>query len=145
MANPNTPQGNLNRLIASVVWNDFPELNVTASFLSTEGINWSVEGAATTFQATLTGQTTSLEPYLMVTLTLNLLRTQSLGDQYKVKMETNSLLGDGTIRPDTTTLSPFPIVNAAIESVTPMTFNGTQPGFSVVIRGYYPVNQSAWG
>lgn len=145
MANPGIIQGTINRLRASVTWPSFPQLNVTASFLGEEAIRLSPEGPVTTFLNTLTGGVTSPEPYQLLTIRINLLKTQSLANAYKLQIESNALLGDGTIRPDATPLSPYPITNAAIESVEPLDFGGKSPSWIVTMRGYYNINQSLWG
>ena len=44
MADPLVPQGNLNRLKASLIWTDFPNLNVTPPFLAGEMLVLSFEG-----------------------------------------------------------------------------------------------------
>ena len=142
--NPLVTQGTLNRLRASLVWNDFPSLNVTPPFLGRAGISFALEGNTTVFLPTMTGAVTSAEPYLMFTATINLLKSQSFADLYKQQWESSAQLGDGTVRPDATTLSPFQIINCAIESVGPMNFNGEDAGMGVSIRGYYLINQNLW-
>ena len=144
MASQLVSQGTLNRLRGSVVIPDFPGLNVTAPFLGDGGIGLSLEGETTTMIPTLTGTTTSPEPYQMCSLTVHLLKTQSLSDSYKKQMETLALIGDVTVRPDATTLSPYPLLNCAINSVAPLTFNGKDAGFLVTIKGYYQINNSLY-
>jgi len=144
MASQLVSQGTLNRLRGSVVIPDFPGLNVTAPFLGDGGIGLSLEGETTTMIPTLTGTTTSPEPYQMCSLTVHLLKTQSLSDSYKKQMETLALIGDVTVRPDAKTLSPYPLLNCAINSVAPLTFNGKDAGFLVTIKGYYQINNSLY-
>lgn len=142
--NPLVSQGTLNRLRGSVVWAANPQLNVTSPFLGKGGISLSLEGESTLFIPTMTGAITSPEPYLMVSLTLNLLKTQTLAAQYKIQLETLATLGDGTVRPDSSALPVFSIVNCAIESVREMNFAGEDAGFVVVCKGYYLTNSSLW-
>lgn len=138
--NPLVAQGNLNRLRGSVVWPGFPALNVTAPFLGREGISLALEGESTAFLPTMTGAVTSQEVYMMIGLTMHLLKTQALADAYKAQMELNSLLGDGTVRPDAKELSPYAIINCAIQSVRELRFSGDDAGYAVSVRGYYLVN-----
>jgi len=140
MANPLISQGSLNRLRASVVWNSFPSLNVTASYLGKEGISLALDGMATTFINTLVGAVTSPEPYQMVTLVLNLLKTQSLAGLYKAQQEENCLLGNGVVRPDSIALPAYDITNCAIESVRDLKFSGEDAAYAVTIKGYYIIN-----
>lgn len=142
MANPLVDQGTLNRVIGSIVWQNFSSLNVTAPFLNREGIRLALDGDATRFLPTMTGAVTSPEPYQMVTLTINLLKTQGLAAQYKRQMETQTVLGDCVVRPDTKALPPYDLVNCALESVRELSFSGEDAGFSVTVRGYYNINSS---
>ena len=143
MPNPNVPLGSLNRLRASVIWTNFPALNVTASFLGKEGIRWAVEGEATTFIGAMVGAVTSPEPYLLFTMTMHLLKPQTLSDAYKVQMELNSLLGDGIVRPDVATgLSPYAISNCSIQRPGDLSFAGTEADYPVMIKGTYYINSS---
>lgn len=147
MPNPNVQQGTLNRLKASVVWRDFPELNVTPAFLGKEMIRLNFEGKITTFIPTTTGAVTSPEPYQKITLTIHLLKTQILAPLYKDQLEFSSLLGDGTVWPDVQTgqgLPNYQINNCAIEDVRELAFDGVDAGWAVVIGGYYTVNSALW-
>lgn len=144
MPNPLIAQGTLNRIRASIVWNDFPQLNVTASYLGKDGISMSLDGDATGTIETMTGVVQSPEPYQRVTLSVHLLKTQALSNAYKAQMELATILGEGIIRPDAKTLSPYPISNAAIATINPLKFDGTDAGWVIMIRGVYYVNSSIW-
>lgn len=140
--NPLVPQGTLNRARASVQWAAFPGLNVTAPFLGKEGVSLAFEGAATEFVETMTGAVTSPVPYQPVRLSMALLKTQTLANQYEQQRQTNSLLGDGTIIPDSVTLAPYQITNCAIENVDELRFNGEVAGYMVHVKGYYITNNN---
>jgi hypothetical protein len=142
--NPLIPQGTLNRVRASVVWPSFPNLNVTASYLGRQGIRLALDGESTLFIPTMTGAVTSPEPYMMITMTMHLLKSQNLAALYKAQMEDTALIGDGTVRPDAATLPVYPIINCAIQSVRELNFAGDDADFAVAIRGYYLVNASMW-
>lgn len=142
--NPLVDQGVLNRLRGSVIWNDFPQLNVTAAYLGLEAIRLALEGDAVEYINTMTGAVSSPQPYRMVSLTLHLLKTQQLADLYKRKEETSALLGQGTVRPDASPLSPYQIINCGILGVSDLNFAGQDPGYAVRIRGYYLINSDLW-
>lgn len=145
MPNPNIAQGTLNRLVASVTWNDVPELNVIPSFLNRGGISLTLEGEATRYLPTMTGVVTSPEPYQMITLRINLLKTQQLAQSYDARRKLNSLLGTGTVRPDVTQgLQPFDILNCSIQSIGELNFSGEDAGYPVVISGYVSINSALW-
>jgi hypothetical protein len=142
MANPNVPQGVLNRVKASVSWANFPSLNVTAPYLGRQGISLAPDGPATTFLPTMTGAVQSQEVYQKMTLSMHLLRTQNLAQAYKDKMESDSNMESGIVRPDVVAggISPYQLINCGIENVQPFLFNGTEEGFTVLIGGYYIIN-----
>lgn len=143
--NPLIDTGVLNRLRGAVVWTNFPGLNVTASFLDKEGIRLALEGEASTQHAVMAGIVQSPEPYLPISVTINLLKTQTLSDLYKSQMEANSLIGPGTVFPDVSTgLSPYQLLNMSIQSTPDLSFAGDSPRYSVVCKGYYVINNALW-
>ena len=91
MANPQIQQGTLNRLLASVVYANFTQLNVTSGYLSREAISLAFDGDTSQLIGTLTGAVTSPEPYIYGTVTMHLLRTQGLANAYKQQYETGQL------------------------------------------------------
>jgi hypothetical protein len=144
-ANPLVAQGQLNRVKASLTWLDHSELNVTAPFLGRDGISLSLEGNSTAFLPTLTGVVTSPEPYMMIGLTIHLVKPQALCALYVARLQANALLGNGTVRPDVIEgLPPFDVTNCAMESIREMRFNGTDDGFIVMCRGYITINNDMW-
>lgn len=145
MPNPQVPQGTLNRLRASVVWPSFPSLNVTPPYLSKEGIRYARDGQSTLFLPTMTGAVTSKEPYMMITLSFGLLKTQALSQAYEDQLENDAGLGNGTVRPDVSQgLQPFDIINCAIETPGELSFAGDDARYPVTIRGYTLVNNALW-
>lgn len=144
MPNPNVPQGNLNRLIASMNFAGHPELNITPSYLGRGGIRITFNGRITENLPTMVGVVPSPEPYIAFTATLELVRSQGFADTWKQTYENNSYLGDSTVWPDSTTLSPFNLQNASITGVRDLPINGTDPTFAVTIEGSYAVNQGLY-
>jgi hypothetical protein len=144
MANNLIQQGTLNRLLASVVYADFQQLNVTSGYLAKEAISIGFEGDTSMLIGTLTGAVTSPEPYMFGTVTIHLLRTQALGDAYKQQIETNTTMGSVTIYPDTQTLSPFQLNNCVLQSIQETAFDGNQAGLVVRLRGVYNINSTMY-
>jgi hypothetical protein len=144
MANPMVAQGVLNRVRASVIWTLFPALNVTAPYLGRDGISLTPDNPITTFLATMTGAIPSKEVFQKMTLTVHLLKPQQLSDLYKQQIESDSFLGQGTIRPDIQDigLGPYQLNNCSIENVRDLAFAGRDEGFVVSIGGYYNINSS---
>jgi len=145
MANPNIPQGTLNRVRGSISFDDNSALNVIAGNLGPEGISVSFGGGATTRIDTLTGQVTSPEPFVPVKLTVNLLRTQALANSFKTQQELNSLLGDLSFRTDAVTLGVYQFQNSSIGRIGDMRVNGKDAGYALEIDGTYQINSSLWG
>src|SRR5271156_4655421 len=114
MANPQIPQGTLNRLRASITLTSFPGLNITQSYLGRQGISLTFDGVVTTPIDTMTGIVPSPEPYQRITCSAHLLKTQALAAAWKAQVELNALLGDITIRPDIPSgagISPYQLSN----------------------------------
>ena len=139
-----TPQGTLNRLRASVIFPLFGVLSVTSSFLSKRGISVTFTGKSTVFLDTMTGRVTSPEPYLAVTMTMHLVKSQYLANLYKNQQELLTLLGDCVVRPDAATLQPYFFSSTAIEGTGNLDFSGADADFPVEIGGTYQVNSSLY-
>jgi hypothetical protein len=143
--NPNINLGTLNRLVASVIWPRFTQLNVTAAFLGKAGIRFARNGNATTFLPQMTGVVTSSEPYIAFTMTLSLIKTQSLVAAYEAQLQQQSVLGNGTVRPDVTSgLQPFDIYNCGIETPGELDFSGQSAEYPITIGGFLPINNALW-
>lgn len=144
MPNPNIALGTLNRLRASVVFAGFPTLNVTVPYLGRMGIRLGFAGQSTVLIDAMTGVVTSPEPYLQFNMTMHLLKSQGFSDLWKSQQENNTILGDCTVRPDASTLSPYSLTSAAILGVDELDFSGASADFAVRIGGTYFVNNQLW-
>jgi hypothetical protein len=144
MANPLVPLGNLNRVLASVVFDAFPQLNVSASNTGSDGISLSFDGAATTMIDVMTGMVTSPEPYLPANLMLHLLRTQYLATAYQAQFVISTLIQDCLITPDSAQLAQYPLVNCALIGVRELPFAGKDAGFVISIKGTYYINSAMY-
>jgi len=145
MATPLIQQGTLNRLRGSVVYSSNPTLNVTAPYLAREAISIAFENDAGLLIPTLTGGVTSPEPYQMATVTINLLKSQSLANVYKTQIETNVNIGDVAIISDSATLGDYDLTNCVLKGIRDITYDGNVAGFVVTFTGVYNVNASLWG
>ena len=146
MARPNITQGTINRLVTSILFAGNPALNITPPFLAPEAIDWAPEGNLTTNLPSMTGHVTSPEPYVMARMTCHLLRSQGFADAWKQQMETSTLLGDATVRPDVNgnILSPYLCNNVAIIGHDRMGFSGRDASFVVVLQGNWQINSNLW-
>lgn len=144
MANPNLSPGTINLLNTSVTIPSYPALNITPSQLGKQMARLALEGEATRHLPVATGVVTSPQVYLIGTVTVALNKALSLANLYKAQWESNSLLGDITVRPDSTVLAPFDLSQVGIVDVREMSFNGDEPDIMVTLRGQYAINSSLW-
>ena len=140
--NPLVQLGNLNRLRASIVVAQNPLLNITAQFLAKRGIQFSFGGNAVEYLPVMVGAVTSPEPYIAVTFTAYVVKTLSLANAYKTQWELNALLGQITIRPDSSAINPFVIHNCSLMGPGDLDFSGTDPDFQIKFGGVYYINSS---
>ncbi|WP_291969479.1 hypothetical protein [Candidatus Symbiopectobacterium sp.] len=144
MANPLVAQGFLNRVRGAVSVTDSPSLSVTASYLGKDGISVRPDNTAADIIPTMTGTVGSQAPYQQVTLTIHLLKTQSLGASYQQRFASNTALGEVVITPDANTFGNITVLNAYLVNFNEMSFNGMDAGYVVTIGGYVPTNDNMW-
>lgn len=144
MPNPMIRPGVLNRVRASAKFTDYPQLNVSASYLAKEGIEITFQGNIVEPLPAMTGVVQSPQPYVLAQVKIHLLRSQALASQYKTQIELDAILGDVRLYTDSSTFGEFDLVNTAITSVGDMTFAGGDPGVVITLTGTYYVNSSMW-
>ena len=137
-------QGTLNRLRGSVVIPSYTALNVTAGFLGKEGITLRRGQAATDYIATMTGAVRSPAAYIMISLTIHLLRTQGLSGSWEAQAANTTLLGTVTFHADTAIagVSSFTFREVAIVNLPDVVTNGLDPSYTVVLAGVQNINSS---
>lgn len=135
-------QGTLNRVRGSIVIPGFPSLNVTASYLGRAGISMAKEGAATLQLPQMTGTVTSAEPYQMVNVSVNLLKTQGLAAAYEAQMALSSVLGQFNVIPDAATLPTYTVYNGSIGGTRELNFAGEDAGYVITLQGYIIINNN---
>jgi acid phosphatase family membrane protein YuiD len=143
--NPHIALGSLNRLRTSLVVENYPNLNVTAAFLGRGGIVVAFEGETTMMIPTMTGLVASPMPFQPVTVTVALIKTTGLAQQWENQRTTLSTIGAVTVTTDATTLANYTFRNCAIDNVRELNFAGDDAGYIVTIKGYYSINNSLWG
>ncbi len=146
-SNPLVAQGTLNRLISSVVLHSLPALNISAYNMGKNFLSVTLDEMPFVTQIeTGVGVVNSLEPYSMATVSVDLLKTQSLGNSWKVQSETTGILGNITVYPDvgSDVLGTYYFGNCAIKTLDPNAFDGKNPVFRLTIRGVYYINNNAW-
>lgn len=146
MANPLVAQGTLNRLKASVTLPSNSALNITSAYMSKRFVTVTFDGNFDNLIPTATGAVTSPEPYVMATVTVGLLRTQSLAAAWQNQALTLSDIGDVSIFPDvpTSTFKEIDLTNCIIRHMDPGPYDGTNPEVTLIIEGVYYINSNLW-
>jgi len=134
----------LNRLRASVVFADFPELQIISTGLTREGVNLAFQGDASQNLPTMTGLVGSPEPYQVATITVHCVRSQAISAAFKNQIEQNTTLGSVNVITDASNLPDYPIENVVLLGVDPLAFDGNQPAFVIRMSGSYMVNAELW-
>lgn len=142
--NPMIAQGTLNRVRTSVVIPGNTALNVSASNMGKQMARTTVEGNISDLIATATGGVESDEPYVFVTVSISLLRTQALGQAWVNQMLATGGIGSVTLYSDTAMLDALNLNSTVIQSVDFGAWDGTDPVTRVTLRGIWNVNNNLW-
>ena len=149
--NPQIPLGYLNRLATSVKFTNFPALNVTPSFLGKRSVQLARTGRVVENLPALAGIVPSGEPYVMMEIHINLLKSQPLANAFEQQLVAQATLGDTTVYTDVdanlgqgAVLTAFLINRVSIITVEQLSFAGDTPDYLITLEGSYPVNQNLW-
>ncbi len=142
--NPLVAQGTLNRVRCSVVIPGFTNLNITSSYMGKSFATIAFEGAYAEQIQTGTGVVVSPEPFVMATVTIGILRTQSLADAWLAQAQDTASIGSVTVHSDTAAFSAISLANAVIHDLEPGAFDGVDPVAKLTLRGVFYVNNSLW-
>lgn len=144
--NPLVDQGVLNRVRGTLQVNDFPNLNITASFLAREGMTLRRVTNVTDIIDTMTGFVVSPAPYQRIEVMVHMLRTQSLAAQWEAQLQLQSNIGGVVVRLDVTAgvHPPYQLSNCCIMNVDPYRIDGLDPGYVLNLVGILYVNASVW-
>lgn len=144
MANPQITQGVLNRVRTSVVVPNYPGLSVTAPYMGKSFAKLDFEGNFVEQIETGTGAVRSPEPFVMATLTVSILRPQSLSAAWLAQAQLDGYLGQVNAHSDS---SVFPVVSlneTVIRHIDPGAYDGTDPIVRLTLRGTFYVNGAMW-
>lgn len=144
MPNPMMNPGVLNKVRGSVKYTDYPQLNISASNLTRDGIGITFLGDIVESLPVMAGVVQSTQPYVLASVRIPLVRSQALAQIYKTQWELNSLLGSIRIYTDSSVFGEFDLVNIALNKPADINFGGTDPGVIITLTGTYYVNSSMW-
>lgn len=146
MANP-TPalaRGVLNRIRANIVFPDFPAMNIAPENMGRSMVRVAFEGQLVTQIPTGTGAVNSPEPFVFVTITVGMLRTQPIAAAWLNQIMTNSSVQNITAHPDTSAFPPIALQDVVVSHIDPGPYDGTNPEVPIIFRGLLPVNNDLW-
>ncbi len=112
--NPMVPQGNLNRVRASVIIPNYVTLNINSSHMSTRLVTVTFEEDFTEQPMTATGVVNAPNPYVMAQASVSILRTQALAYAWLSQAQTTTAIGRVVVHSDT---SAFPQIRRALMTV----------------------------
>lgn len=142
--NPRVTQGTLNRVRCSVVLADHPSLNITSSYMGKSFAKITFEGDMVDQEETATGVVNSPNPYVMATVEVGILRTQSLSSSWLSQLQATGALGDCEIHSDTAAFPEITLHNAVIQHMDPGAYDGRDPVVRLTLRGVFYVNNDLW-
>lgn len=142
--NPLIALGTLNRLRGGVTVPLFPSLNVTGPYLGKRGVRLNPIGQVTAQLEVMVGTVPSPEPYLMIDVMLNLLKTNGLAALWQAQAQSNSVIGRVTVHSDTSQYPDYTLYQCSITNVAPESFAGDEPNADFTIQGYWPTNNTLW-
>jgi hypothetical protein len=91
-----------------------------------------------------TGAVTSPEPYVMATVSVDLLRTQALANAWLLQAALLSDLGPISVFSDTSAFPEIDLATTVIRQCEPGVFDGMNPVVKLTLRGVYYVNALLW-
>jgi hypothetical protein len=142
--NPKIAQGSLNRVRCSIVIPGYPALNISSSYMGKNFASINFEGNFDEQIETGTGVVTSPEPYVMATVTVDLLRTQALAYNWLNQATTLSDLGPISIFSDTSAFPEIDLDTTVIRNCEPGVFDGKNPVVRLTLRGVLYANNNLW-
>jgi hypothetical protein len=142
--NPQIAQGILNRVLTSIIIPSNTALNITAPYMAKGFCKPEFEGDWTGQIGTGTGVVNSPEPYIMVRVTANLLRTQALSGNWIAQGQNTTYIGQVNVHSDTSTFPIITMTDTSIFSIDPGAMDGTDPVVRLVLRGAMAINSSLW-
>ena len=143
--NPRIPQGTLNKIRAHLIVSNNNSLNLTAPYLGKGMISISFGGNAVDYIDTASGRVASPNPYMDVSVTLDILKTNGAFQIWRNQMELNSVIGQIRTVGDTSAISDYTFSNCSIVSVSDLPYDGTTPECRITLSGTYYINSSLWG
>jgi hypothetical protein len=144
MANPLINLGTLNRVRASVVFPSFTALNITSSQMGRRFVSLTFDEDFVQQIQQGVGIINSPEPYVMATVTCDVLRTLPLAQAFISQLEQTAVLGTVYVHSDTRTFPKRTVYNASVLKADPGAYDGINGVLALTIRGVFYPNNTLW-
>lgn len=144
MSHPLVDQGTLNRIRSSVVVPNYTNLNANAENMGQNFVSVSLNGDLAQLIKTATGGVPSPEPYVEASITVDLLRTQSLSADWLNQAKSDSSIGEIVVHPDSKAFPKMEFHTGVIQHIDPGAFDGQDPVVKVSLSGIFYLNDSLW-
>lgn len=142
--NPLIAQGTLNRVRCHIVVPALTALNITASYMVKNFATISFDDAFSDQIPTGTGIVNSPAPYVLASISVGLIRTQSLALAWLNQVNATAILGDVVVHSDTAAFPSITVNNASILHIQPGPYDGMDPTVQLALRGIYYTNNDLW-
>ena len=144
MANPLINLGTLNRVRASVVFPSFTSLNITSSQMGRRFVSLTFDEDFVQQIQQGVGIINSPEPYVMATVTCDVLRTLPLAQAFISQLEQTAVLGTVYVHSDTSAFPKRTVYNASVLKADPGEYDGINGVLALTIRGVFYPNNTLW-
>ena len=144
MANPLINLGTLNRVRASVVFPSFTSLNITSSQMGRRFVSLMFDEDFVQQIQQGVGIINSPEPYVMATVTCDVLRTLPLAQAFISQLEQTAVLGPVYVHSDTSAFPKRTVYNASVLKADPGAYDGVNGVLALTIRGVFYPNNTLW-
>lgn len=144
LGNPLIQQGSLNKVLTHVIVTELPQLSITAPYMSKALSTVTFEDDFVDQIGTATGLVNSPQPYVMTSVIINMLRSQSLSALWMAQLLVDSQIGPVTVYSDSTVFPKLTLAQCSVKSVEPGPYDGTDPTTKITLRGVYFTNNILW-
>lgn len=144
MTNPLINLGNLNRVRASVVFPSFTALNITSSQMGRRFVSLVYDEEFVQQIQQGIGIINSPEPYVLATITCDILRTLPLAQAFISQVEATAVLGTVKVHSDTSAFPVRTVHNASVLKADPGAYDGIAGVLALTIRGIFYPNNDLW-
>jgi hypothetical protein len=144
IGNPQVSQGTLNRIRTHVVPVSFPNLQITASYMGKDMAEITFDDVFVDQEPTGTWFVNSPRPFVMGTLSVTVLRSQSLGNLWLAQIQLNAQIGDVATYADSAPFQTITLGDCSVTGFAPGKYDGGDPGVKLTLKGGLYVNGQLW-